>query len=58
MDEAVSGAAQFTALYIEAQLLMVQILNHDFWSNHVTLASQQAQMLKNNIQQLLQKCLK
>lgn len=58
MDEAVAGAAQFTALYIGAQLLMAQILSHELWANAVTLASQQAQMLRNNIQHLLQNCFK
>lgn len=58
MDETVAGAAQFTALYIGAELLMVQILNHELWINSVTLASQQVQMLRKNIQQLLQKCLR
>lgn len=58
MDEAVAGAAQFTALFIGAQLLMTQILAHELWASPVTLASQQSQMLKNSIQQLLQHCLK
>lgn len=58
MDEDVAGAAEFTALYIGAQLLMVQILSHDLWTKSVTLASQQEQMMKNNIQQLLQNCLR
>lgn len=58
MDEAVAGTAQFTALYIGVQLLMTQILDHELWANPVTLASQQVQMLRNNIQQLLQNCLK
>lgn len=58
MDAAVAGAAQFTALFISGQLLMAQILEHEVWASSVTLASQQAQMLRNNIQQLLQNCLK
>lgn len=58
MDEGVAGAAQFTSLYIGAQLLMAQILSHELWTSLVTLASQQEQMLRNNIQQLLQNCLK
>lgn len=58
MDEGVAGAAEFTALYIGAQLLMGQILSHELWKNPVTLASQQEQMLRNSIQQLLQNCLR
>lgn len=53
-----AGTAQFTALYIGAQLLMSQILEKGFWMNPGTLATQQANNLKTNIHNLLEHCLK
>lgn len=58
MDSAVSGTAQFTALYIGAQLQILQILDRGFWINPATLATQQLNTLKTNIQNLLEHCLK
>lgn len=58
MDSTVAGTAQFTALYIGAQLLMTQILHNGLWANPSNLATQQANNLKTNIQQLLENCLK
>lgn len=58
MDFAVAGTAQFTSLYIGAQLLMSQILEKELWKNPRTLATQQANILKTNIHQLLENCLK
>lgn len=58
MDSTVAGTAQFTSLYIGAQLLLYQILEKGFWMNPVTLATQQANNLKTSIQNLLQLCLK
>lgn len=58
MDASVAGTAKFTSLYIGAQLLMSQILEHGLWSNPTTLAAQQANTLKTNMQQLLENCLK
>lgn len=58
MDITVSGTAQFTALYIAAQLQMSQILEKGFWANPSTLATQQANNLKTGIHKLLQICLK
>lgn len=58
MDFTVAGTAQFTALYIGAQLQISQILEKGFWANPGTLATQQANNLKTSIQNLLQHCLK
>ncbi|CAH0557840.1 unnamed protein product [Brassicogethes aeneus] len=58
MDSKVAGTAQFTSLYIAAQLQLYQILEKGFWMNPVTLATQQVNNLKTNIQNLLQLCLK
>ncbi|XP_060518566.1 integrator complex subunit 4 [Cylas formicarius] len=58
MDSSVSGTAQFTALYIGAQLQISQILDRGFWVNPATLATQQLNTLKTNIQNLLEYCLK
>ncbi|KAK4880692.1 hypothetical protein RN001_008838 [Aquatica leii] len=58
MDVSVAGTAQFTSLYIGAQLLISQILEKGLWKNPSTLATQQANILKTNIQQLLEKCSK
>lgn len=58
MDATVSGTAQFTALYIGAQLQISQILEIGFWAKPATLATQQANNLKANIQKLLDLCLK
>lgn len=54
----VVGTAQFTALYIGAQLIMAQILEKGFWINPATLATQQANNLKINMKSLLDHCLK
>ncbi|XP_018574117.1 integrator complex subunit 4 [Anoplophora glabripennis] len=58
MDSTVAGTAQFTSLYIGAQLHISQILEKGFWANPGTLATQQANNLKTSIQNLLQHCLK
>ncbi|KAF5275636.1 hypothetical protein FQA39_LY06748 [Lamprigera yunnana] len=58
MDLTVAGTAQFTSLYIGAQLLLAQILEKGLWKNPSTLATQQANILKTNIQQLLENCAK
>ncbi|KAK9869888.1 hypothetical protein WA026_003608 [Henosepilachna vigintioctopunctata] len=58
IDQAVAGTAQFTALYIGAQLIYSQIIEKGFWSNPRTSATQQAHNLKTNIQNLLEHCLK
>ncbi|KAF7284883.1 integrator complex subunit 4 [Rhynchophorus ferrugineus] len=58
MDSTVSGTAQFTALYIGAQIQILQILDKGFWVNPATLATQQLNNLKTNIHNLLEHCLK
>lgn len=58
MDSTVAGTAQFTSLYIGAQLHISQILEKGFWANPGTIATQQANNLKTSIQNLLQHCLK
>lgn len=58
IDATVSGTAQFTALFIGAQLLMTQILSNGLRVNPATLATQQLNNLKTNLQQLLENCLK
>ncbi|RZC34050.1 integrator complex subunit 4 [Asbolus verrucosus] len=58
IDSVVAGTAQFTSLYIGAQLIMSQILEKGFWVNPGTLATQQANNLKTNIKNLLDYCLK
>ncbi|XP_022910802.2 integrator complex subunit 4 isoform X2 [Onthophagus taurus] len=58
MDQQVSGTAQFTALYIGAQILMLQIFKKGAWMNPTSLATQQSNNLKANIQSLLEHCLK
>ncbi|KAL1514289.1 hypothetical protein ABEB36_003569 [Hypothenemus hampei] len=58
MDVTVSGTAQFTALYIGAQLQILQILDGGYWVSPTTLATQQQNTLKTNIQILLEYCLK
>ncbi|KAJ8964137.1 hypothetical protein NQ314_005105 [Rhamnusium bicolor] len=58
MDFTVAGTAQFTSLYIGAQLQISQILEKGFWANPGTLATQQANNLKTSIQNLLHHCLK
>lgn len=57
MDKTVAGAAKFLSFYIEAQLLMSQILEKGVWLNPTNLATQQANNLKTSIHQLLQNCL-
>ncbi|KAL3280766.1 hypothetical protein HHI36_003998 [Cryptolaemus montrouzieri] len=58
IDQAVAGTAQFTALFIGAQLIYSQIMEKGFWTNPRTLATQQAHNLKTSIQNLLEHCLK
>ncbi|CAH1117828.1 unnamed protein product [Phaedon cochleariae] len=58
MDSTVAGTAQFTALYIAAQLEILQIIEKGFWANPGTLATQQSNNLKTSIDNLLQLCLK
>ncbi|XP_066258718.1 integrator complex subunit 4 [Euwallacea similis] len=58
MDPTVSGTAQFTSLYIGAQLQILQILDKGYWVNPATLATQQQNTLKTNIHILLEHCLK
>lgn len=58
MDTTVAGTAKFTSLYIGAQLLMSQILEHKLWTNPTTLVAQQANTLRANIDDLLQNCLR
>ncbi|XP_072398264.1 integrator complex subunit 4 [Diabrotica undecimpunctata] len=58
MDATVAGTAQFTALYISAQLEIFQVLEKGFWANPSILATQQSHNLKTSIQNLLQLCLK
>uniref|UniRef100_A0A1Y1KGH3 Integrator complex subunit 4 n=1 Tax=Photinus pyralis TaxID=7054 RepID=A0A1Y1KGH3_PHOPY len=58
MDSSIAGIAQFTSLYIGAQLLYAQIFEKGLWKNPSTLATQQANILKTNIDQLLENCLK
>uniref|UniRef100_A0A1B6E309 Integrator complex subunit 4 n=1 Tax=Clastoptera arizonana TaxID=38151 RepID=A0A1B6E309_9HEMI len=57
IDSAVSGAAQFTALFISSQLLMTNILANSVWCSNAT-TKLQGNFVKNSIQQLLQHCLK
>lgn len=57
MDDNVAGTAQFTSLYIGAQLLMSQLLEKSFWSNS-NLAMQESNTLKSHIDQLLLNCMK
>ncbi|KAJ8975599.1 hypothetical protein NQ317_004440 [Molorchus minor] len=58
MDSTVAGTAQFTSLYIGAQLQISQTLEKGFWAKPGTLATQQANNLKTSIHNLLQHCLK
>ncbi|XP_056644986.1 integrator complex subunit 4 [Diorhabda sublineata] len=58
MDGGVAGAAQFTSLYISAQLEIHKILEKGFWANPSTLATQQSHNLRTGIENLLQLCLK
>lgn len=58
IDATVSGTAQFTALFIGAQLLMTQILSNGLCVNPANLATQQVNNLKTSLQQLLESCLK
>jgi integrator complex subunit 4 len=58
VDNAVAGAAQFSALYIGSQLLMGKLLSNKLWANPSTLATQQGSIIRNSITQLLQHCLK
>nr|CAD7395237.1 unnamed protein product [Timema cristinae] len=58
IDRAIPGALQFSALYISSQLLMIDILSNKLWSNPSALASQQGNVVKNCISQLLSQCLK
>lgn len=58
MDKTVAGTAQFIAHYIGGQLLFSQILEMGQLANPGTLATQQANILKTHIQQLLEHCLK
>ncbi|XP_034232413.1 integrator complex subunit 4 isoform X1 [Thrips palmi] len=58
IDSAVSGAAEFTALFIGSQLLMEQVLSNRLWSNPASLATQQGNIIRTTITTLLQNCLK
>ncbi|KAK3907732.1 Integrator complex subunit 4 [Frankliniella fusca] len=58
IDSAVSGAAEFTALFIGSQLLMEQVLSNRLWSNPASLATQQGNIIRTSITTLLQNCLK
>ncbi|XP_069683725.1 integrator complex subunit 4 [Periplaneta americana] len=58
IDSAVAGAAQFSALYIGSQLLIGKLLSNRLWANPSTLATQQGNIIRNSITQLLQHCLK
>lgn len=58
MDSTVSGAAQFSALFIEAQIIFAQLLEKYFWISPVRFMAQQVNNIKSKIQNLLQCCLK
>ncbi|KAG8251770.1 Integrator complex subunit 4 [Homalodisca vitripennis] len=57
IDDSVSGAAQFTALYITSQLLMSKVLADKMWCSNAANALQ-GNSIKNSIIQLLQHCFK
>lgn len=58
VDDTVAGTAQFIALYIGGQLLFTQILESGLLSNPGTLATQPSNIVKSQINQLLEHCLK
>lgn len=58
VDSTVAGTAQFIALYIGGQLLFAQILESGLLSNPGTLTTQQSNIVKSQITQLLEHCLK
>lgn len=58
MDASVAGTAQFIALYIGGQKLFAQIMEKGQLTNPSALATQQANILRTHIQQLLEHCLK
>ena len=57
MDENLAGIAQFTAMFIDCQLNMIQIMEHNMWRNTSTFSSQQLSSFKANLQKVLQSCL-
>lgn len=58
MDATVAGTAQFIALYIGGQKIFAQIMEKGQLVNPSALATQQANILKTHIHQLLEHCLK
>lgn len=58
IDPAVSGGANFTALYLGCELLLCSVLSNRIWNNPTTLASPQGLIIKNNISTLMTNCLK
>lgn len=58
MDASVAGTAQFIALYIGGQKLFAQIMENGQLTNPTILPTQQANILKTHIRQLLEHCLK
>lgn len=58
IDDAVGGAAQLSALYVRCQLLLERVLNSRLWASPAALASQEGNMMRTTIVQLLQDCLK
>ncbi|XP_054278169.1 integrator complex subunit 4-like [Macrosteles quadrilineatus] len=57
IDPTVSGAAQFTALYITSQLLMSKVLANKMWCSNAA-NTLQANSVRNSITQLMQHCFK
>lgn len=58
MDATVAGTAQFIGLFMAGQLLFAKTLEKGQWASSGTLPTQQANILKTHIQQLLENCLK
>ncbi|XP_067013887.2 integrator complex subunit 4 isoform X2 [Anabrus simplex] len=58
IDGSVSGTARFAALYIGSQLLLGKVVSNRMWANPAALATQQGNVIRNSIAQLLQNCLK
>ncbi|XP_044751822.1 integrator complex subunit 4 [Coccinella septempunctata] len=58
IDPAVAGTAQFTALFIGAQLIYSQIMENGYWANPTSSATHQSHNLITSIQNLLEHCLK
>ncbi|XP_063238652.1 integrator complex subunit 4 isoform X2 [Bacillus rossius redtenbacheri] len=58
IDSTIPGALRFSALHLDSQLLMADLLANRLWSHPSALAMQQGSVVRGSITKLLTQCLK